>query len=349
MIELEEIRSLAREFARAELRPGVEYWDRDAALGEGILPQLAELGFFGMLVAEQDGGMGFDARTFTAVLEELAWGEPSSALIVLAQQVVASALASAAEDVRARWLGPLAAGEIRACYALDDDADMHARRDGDDWRVSGSAPWVLHAGDAALAVVRASHEQEGGGPAVYAVSLDDGARFGERAATLGLRPLHVAPLLLDAAAASRLDERALSAAVRTGRLGVAAVALGIAQAALDHALAYAAQREQFGTKLREFEAIRLKLADIAIRIAATRSLLTEATTDGELGTVAMAKVLASETAMHATTEAVQIFGGYGYMRDYPVEKLMRDAKAMGLLQGPDERLRLEIAAKLYTE
>lgn len=347
MIELNEIRGLARDFAQAELRPGVERWDHDRALGENVLPQLAELGFLGMVVAEEDGGMGFDMPAFAAALEELAWGEPATALLVLAQQIVASGLAGAPADVRKRWLEPLAAGTLRGCYVLGDEASLHASQAGDAWRVSGSAPWVLHAGDgAALALARAGLD---GGAGMFAVALDDGARFGERADTLGLRPLHVAPLLLEAAAAVRLGDDAGAAASRTGRLGVAAIALGIAQAALDHALGYAAQREQFNTKLREFDAIRLKLADMAVRIAATRALLLEAAQQDALTAAGMAKVLASQTAMHVTTEAVQIFGGYGYMRDYPVEKLMRDARAMGLLQGPDERVRLEIAVALYDD
>lgn len=347
MSALDEIRALARDFARAELRPHVEHWDHDAALGANVVAQLAELGFFGMLVAEADGGMGFDDATCAAALEELAWGEPATALVVLAQQVVASGLATAPDAVRERWLGPLADGSVRACYVLDDDGRLHARQDGDGWSVSGSAPWVLHAGDAAVALARALTDD---GMATFAVSLDEGgARFGERADTLGLRPLHVTPLLLDTAAAVRLDDGALDAATRTGRLGVAAVALGIAQAALDHALAYAAQREQFNTKLREFEAIRFKLAEMTVSIRATRALLLEAAAAQDPAMAAMAKVFASDGAMRVTTEAVQIFGGYGYMRDYPVEKLMRDAKAMGLLQGADERLRLEIAATLYDE
>ncbi len=346
MIELNEIRTLARDFARAELRPGVERWDHDAALGTDVMPQLAELGFFGMLVAEQDGGMGFDLRTTVAALEELAWGEPATALLVLAQQIVATGLAGAADDVRGRWIGPLATGEVHGCYALGEDVALHARADGDAWRISGSAPWVLHGGDAGVALVQAATDD---GTSLFAVGLDDGARFGERSATLGLRPLHVTPLLLDAAAAVRLDGDALPAVHHAGRLGVAAVSLGIAQAALDHALDYAAQREQFNTKLREFDAIRFKLADMAVRIAAARSLLVEAAAGDAHAPAMMAKVLASDTAMHVTTEAVQIFGGYGYMRDYPVEKLMRDARAMGLLQGADERLRLEIATALYDD
>lgn len=345
MIELNEIRGLARDFAQAELRPGVEQWDHDAALGANVLPQLAELGFLGMVIPESDGGMGLEMPASIAALEEIAWGEPATALLVLVQQVVGSALATASEDVRARWLEGLAGGAVRGCYALGDDVALHASRDGDAWRISGSAPFVLHAGDgAAVALVQATMED---GTGTFAVAFDDGASFGERVDTLGLRPLHVSPLVLEAAAAVRLDDAAYRAASRTGRLGVAAVALGIAQAALDHALGYAAEREQFRTKLRDFDAIRFKLADMATNITAARALLLEAAQQDSATAAAMAKVLGSRTAMQVTTEAVQVYGGYGYMRDYPVEKLMRDARAMGLLQGADEQLRLEIATALY--
>jgi alkylation response protein AidB-like acyl-CoA dehydrogenase len=350
MIELQEIRTLARDFARAELRPHVERWDHDSALDDSVVAQLAELGFFGMLVPESDGGMGFDVAAYGAALEELAWGEPATALVVLVQQVVAAALAHADADVRERFLGPLAAGDTLACYALstgDDEPTLHARVDGAAWRISGAAPWVLHTGRPALALVRAATDH---GAGLFVIPLDgDGARFGDRAATLGLRPVSIAALVLEEAAATRIDDAALAPAVRAGRLGVAAVSIGIAQAALDHARDYANQREQFSTKLRLFDAIRFKLADMMVRIAAARALLLEAaTSDSELH-ANIAKVFASDAAMHVTTEAVQVFGGYGYMRDYPVEKLMRDAKAMALLQGADERLRLDIADTLYQD
>ena len=344
---------MARDFARAELRPHVERWDHDATLGEGVVAQLAELGFLGMLVPESDGGMGFDDASFTAVLEELAWGEPATALVVLAQQVVAAALAQADAATRERYLAPLATGDAIACYALavgEDEPSLRARADGDAWRISGAAPWVLHGASGpsrgpTLALVRASTDA---GSGLFVIPLDgDGARFGDRAATLGLRPIAIAPLVLEEAAATRIDDGALEPAVRAGRLGVAAIAIGIAQAALEHARDYADQREQFSTKLRSFDAIRFKLAEMMVRVSAARALLLQAAQSEDAVVTDMAKVFASETSMQVTTEAVQVFGGYGYMRDYPVEKLMRDAKAMALLQGVDERLRLEIADTLY--
>jgi alkylation response protein AidB-like acyl-CoA dehydrogenase len=132
-----------------------------------------------------------------------------------------------------------------------------------------------------------------------------------------------------------------------GRLGIAAQAVGLAQAALDHALSYAGEREQFGRPIREFEAIQFMLADMATKVAAARSLLERAAAERTTGWSAMAKLFASETAMAVTTDAVQIFGGYGYMRDYPVEKLMRDAKATEIYEGTNEIQRVVIARDLY--
>jgi alkylation response protein AidB-like acyl-CoA dehydrogenase len=147
-------------------------------------------------------------------------------------------------------------------------------------------------------------------------------------------------------AAAVLGPEQLRAQASEAALCVAAVAAGIGRAALDHARDYADVREQFGRRLRMFEGIRFKLADMALRVGAARALLQRAATAAD---TSLAKVAAAEAAMYASTEAVQVFGGYGYMRDYPVEKLMRDAKAMSLLGGADERHRIGIAERLYAE
>lgn len=163
-----------------------------------------------------------------------------------------------------------------------------------------------------------------------------GAQLGERVTTLGFRTVP-----LQRAEGPAPESSAVSL------LGIAAIALGIAQAALEYARGYADEREQFNTKLRDFEGIQYKLAEMVMRIEAARALLQKAAAEPSEATTAMAKVFASETAMWVTTQAVQIYGGYGYMRDYPVEKLMREAKATELLQGPNDLLRVTIARNLY--
>jgi hypothetical protein len=169
---------------------------------------------------------------------------------------------------------------------------------------------------------------------MYAVPTD---APGERLTTMGFRTLELTRAAAGTGATTSPN----------GLLGVAAIALGIAQAALEHAIAYADIREQFGRKLHEFEGIQYKLADMATRTAAARALLHNVAGEPRLESAAMAKVFASEAAMWVTTQAVQIFGGYGYMRDYPVEKLMRDAKATEMLEGSNEMLRVTIALDLY--
>ena len=362
MQELQEIRALAREFAQAELRPHVEQWDHDRSLGPDVLAHAAELGFFGMLVPDRFGGMGFDPPAYVTVLEQIAWGEPGVAL-TLAHASMAGSLIQrrGKEDLQHSLLEPMARGDTIACFALAEEAagsdlqeaTTRATRNGDGWVINGNKAWVTNADLARVAIVLAAVDNDQF--ALFAVAREDGWTAGARASTLGLRPLSINALQLQdarvASSALLLGPASASEIVKTwadiGQLSIAAIALGISQAALDHAIGYADQREQFGRKLREFEGVQYKLADMATRTEAARTLLREAVAQNDVQHAAMAKLFASETAMWVTTQAVQIFGGYGYMRDYPVEKLMRDAKAMELLERANELLRVDIAEALY--
>ncbi|MFP4623407.1 MAG: acyl-CoA dehydrogenase family protein [Gemmatimonadota bacterium] len=367
MNETQEIRELARQFAEGELRPNVERWDHDAALDPATLQQLGELGFFGMLVPEAHGGMGFDRATYLAALEELSWGEPAVGLTLSTHSAFAVTLLAryGTPEQRDRWLPELATGERLGCLAVSEaeagsDAAAlaaTAERHGDDWVLSGTKKWVTNGRIAGLALVLARTGGEGpDGVSAFLVPTDVvGWVVEARESTMGLRPLEVVTVRLDgirlAGDALLGDEgagfRLATAGYDLGRLGIAAQAVGIAQAALDHALAYADERHQFGRALREFEAIQFKLADMATGVAAARSLLEWAAGQEGTGAPSMAKLFCSETAMAVTTEAVQIFGGYGYMRDYPVEKLMRDAKATEIYEGTNEIQRVVIARELY--
>ncbi len=359
MQELQEIRTLAREFARSELRPHIEAWDRDATLGERTIPQVAELGFFGMLVSEAHGGMGFDLPTYVAALEELAWGEPGVALSVAQSTFAAQLIQQLGDEAqKSSWLEPLARGELLACFALaeeDAGSDLgniktRAERGAQGWTLNGTKRWVSNFERAGLALVLADTAQ---GKKLFALPRAAGWTSTARAQTLGLRPLGVGSIELknvQAEAQHLLGDAAIDATGSlTGALGslsIGAISVGIAQAALEHAIGYADEREQFKTKLRSFEGLQYKLAEMATRTEAARALLLKAAAEGG-ALAAMAKLFASETAMWVTTNAVQIFGGYGYMRDYPVEKLMRDAKAMELLEGANELVRVRIAQALY--
>jgi alkylation response protein AidB-like acyl-CoA dehydrogenase len=373
-----EVRDLARQFAEAELRPHVEAWDRDGHLDPAVLEQLGELGFFGMLVPEEHGGMGFDVGTYLEVLEGLGWGEPAVALTLSIHSAFAVTLLlrHGTDEQKTRWLPALATGERVGCFALSEagagsDAgavSAAAELDGDSWVFTGEKKWVTNGriagGPAGLAVLIA--RTGGGGDDTGARGSDglsaflaptdvEGWKVVARERTMGMRSLEVVTVRLDGL---RLPADALLGGegegfrlamegLDLGRLGIAAQAVGIGQAALDHALAYGAEREQFGRPIREFEAIQFMLADMATKVAAARSLLERAGEERTTGWSAMAKLFASETAMAVTTDAVQIFGGYGYMRDYPVEKLMRDAKATEIYEGTNEIQRVVIARDLY--
>lgn len=361
--EQEQVRALAREFALAELRPHVERWDSERRLDDDVFAKLAELGFFGMLVPENYGGMAFDLPTYVAVLEELAWGEPTVALTLSIHSAFAVKLIleHGSEEQRQRWLEPLATGEVIGCFAISEpgagsDAaalETTATPDGDGWVLSGTKKWITNAGIAGLAVVIARTGEKFG---AFLVPTDSpGYELGERETTMGMRPIEVRTVHLrnvrvgpDALLGD--PSRGLAYAFQgldTGRLGIAAQALGISSAALEHAIRYADEREQFGRKIREFEAIQFKLADMATRLEAARALTRQAAANPSSRHASMAKLFASEAAMWITTQAVQIFGGYGYMRDYPVEKLMRDAKATEIYEGTNEIQRVVIARELY--
>lgn len=363
-IDIGEIRALARQFATDELRPHVERWDHDGALDEGVLAQLGELGFLGMDGPESDGGMGLDTTATAAALEALAWGEAAVAFTVAQAQQFARVLREAGSAApRAEWAGRIAAGEATACLALaeatgtegEDAPRARARRAGGGWRIDGEKRWVTNASRAAVALVSAETEE---GPTLFAVpTTTAGWNVGPRDSTMGLRPVEIATVRLSG---MEVGEDAvvgpaggavevLAAAADAHRIAVGAMAAGIARAAFDHARAYADVREQFGQRLRAFEGIQFKLADMAMRVEAAHHLVGRAAADfaATPGLAAMAKIFASESAMWVTTQAVQIFGGYGYMRDYPVEKLMRDAKAMELVGDANDVLRVHIAEALY--
>jgi hypothetical protein len=361
--QIQEIRTLAREFAGEELRPHVERWDHERAIDASTIAQLGELGFFGMLVPETHGGMDFDLPTFAAAIEELAWGEAAIAMLVAGNAVLSRLLIEqGTEAQRHEWLDRIVRGEVITTTAVAEEEagsdvaaiQTTAMRSGAGWVVTGEKKWVSNAarGGVALVLARTSENSRG----AFLVPLTaPGVSITERAETLGFRTIDISTVRFDGvqlgsdALLGAPDGGAAILAARAdlARIAAAAVATGIARAALEHALNYADTREQFGSKLRTFEGIQFKLADMSARTAAARALLEDAAATATHERIAQAKLFAGETAMWVATEAVQIFGGYGYMRDYPVEKLMRDAKAMELIEGASELLRVEIAETLY--
>jgi len=382
-----EIRTLARDFVAAEIRPHAAEWDAHRELDPGIFVKLAELGFLGMRVPEEFGGLELDLKTYLMVLEELAWGDASVALAVAIHSgpVTSMILREGTQEQQARYLPVLASGERLGAFALSEaGAGSDARalktravRTGSGWSITGRKKWVTSGQRAGLIVLFARDAEDGG---IHAFLVEPGLRgltVGRRERTMGLAALDTVELALDGVEvgddallgeAGRGFEYARSA-LEIGRLGVAVQAVGIGRAALEHARRYAQERVQFGSPLTELQAIRFKLAGMSNRLTAARALVNwaaeamvgtggrnansgreegvldpEAPSAGALA--AMAKATASEASVWIADEAVQIFGGYGYMRDYPVEKLLRDAKGTELYEGTNESMRLIIARDL---
>ena len=373
--EQREIRDLARDFVEGEIVPRAAAWDRDRAFDREVLDKLAELGFLGMLTPPRYGGLGLDAPTYLVALEEIARGDAALALAVAIQNgpVPHILLTHGSEAQKTRWLPALASGEKIGGFALSeaeagsDPSAMTTRALAGDgtWTVSGSKKWVTNGSRADVVIVFARTGPAGSRPPIGAFLVDTdaaGYRVGRREKTMGLRASETVSVDLEGVrvGADRLvgdPARGLAYALRAldlGRLGIGAQAVGIAQAALEHASRYARERRQFGRPIADFGAIRSNLAIMATRIAASRALVMEGAAawegrnagDGEglpvTARSAMAKLLASETAMWVTEEAVRIFGGYGFMREFPVEKLMRDAKGTEIYEGTSEILRLVI-------
>lgn len=379
------IREMTREFSDGEVRPRSGAWDERRRLDEDVVGMVAEFGFLGMRVPEEFGGLGLGLCACLGAIEELARGDASLALSVSMQNgpVASLFLAHASDALRRRVLPGIASGEGLVAFAIGrletgdagDAENVRATPSGGGWRLDGRRHWVVDGGRATAAVVfggSAPEDGTGGGTGAFLVeTADPGYRVVRRRETLGLCAAEIVDIELDdvrVPADHVIGDPARGHVYATqvlpaSRLCGAAVALGIAQAAFEHATGYAREREQFGRSLTGFGAIRHKLAGMAMRIAAARALVREtalgleaAGAGGEAGMAAgtdrpelavtpdMARWAANHAAVSVAREAVQIFGGYGYMRDYPVEKLMRDASGTGICEATGEVLRI-IAAR----
>ena len=371
-----QIVDLAREFARTRIEPFAAEWDRTKHFARDVIDELGRLGFLGMTTPEEYDGMGLDTVTYLLALEELAAADASVAVSVGLHNAIPMTLlvrhGSTAQ--RERWLKPLARGERLAGFALSepeagsDAASLRAQavRDGDAWVLNGAKAWASNGGtaDLMMIMVRTDAPDARRGPkgiSAFIVPTDaPGYRPGKPEDKMGLRASNTVAVALEdlrLPADQLVGEEGMGfvyamEGLDVGRLGIATQAVGIARRALEHALAYCAERRQFGKALREFQAVQFKLADMATRIEAARALTHLAAARKDRGEditrhASMAKLFASETAMWVTTQVVQLFGGYGYMRDFPVEKLFRDAKITEIYEGTSEIQRLVIARELY--
>ncbi|HEY2067506.1 MAG TPA: acyl-CoA dehydrogenase family protein [Gemmatimonadaceae bacterium] len=375
-----EVQQLARDFAAAEIAPFAERWDRDACFPIAVARKMGELGFLGMLLPEEYDGLALDTRSYLLALEEIAAADASTAVLMsvhnsLPTQMI---LHFGSAEQKERYLRPMARGEMIGAFALSEPeagSDASAVRcqavraaDGSGWSLTGTKSWVTSGTFADAIIVMARTDTPDArrgskGISAFIITPDlPGFRVGKKEDKMGLRASPTVQLNFDGMHvpdANLLGEegQGFVYAMRSldnGRLGIAAQALGIARASLDASLDYAAERQQFGQPIKDFQAIQFKLADMASRIASARALLhlTAAAKDrGESTTLygSMSKLLASETAMWAATQAVQIFGGYGYVKDYPVERYFRDAKITEIYEGTSEIQRIVIARELYAE
>ncbi len=370
--EQEAIRQMVREFAEAEIRPVVSYYDETQEFPHQLFAKMGELGLLGILVPPEYGGAGLGYMEFALIIEELARVCPAIALSVAAHNGLCTnhILSFGSEELKQRYLPELASGKALGAWALtepgsgSDAAALRttARREGDVYILNGSKSFTTHGGVGSIAVVMALTDPQRGRHGISAFVLEKGMpgfSAGKKENKLGMRASDTTTLLLDnvRVPAENLigtegeGYRQALYVLDGGRISIAALAVGLAQGALEHALQYALQRQQFGQPLVEFQAIQMKLACLSTELEAARLLTYRAAWLRQQGRsvrleAAQAKLFASELAVRAAEEAVQIFGGYGYVKDYPVEKLYRDAKLLTIGEGTSEIQRLIIARQL---
>jgi alkylation response protein AidB-like acyl-CoA dehydrogenase len=368
--EQREIQSLARELAEAEIAPHAGDWDRAHAFPRELIGKLGDLGLMGVCVPEEYGGAGADFVSYILVLEELSRADAGVGVTVAVHTSACTLpiLQFGTEEQRARFVPPLARGEGVGCFALTEPGSgsdagslttKAAPEDGG-WRITGAKQWITNAafGGTILLFARTDPETRSA-RGVSAFILDsDQVEITRTEEKLGLNSSVTNDIALDSHVdADRLigDEnhgfRIAMATLDGGRIGIAAQAVGIAQAAFDVARRYAQEREAFGHRIADFQAIQHKLANMSMEIDAARLLVMRAAWLKDQGRPhtdagAKAKLFASEMARRQTAEAIQVLGGYGYTKEFPVERYYRDAKITEIYEGTSEIQRLVIARQI---
>ncbi|QQT28106.1 acyl-CoA dehydrogenase [Sphingobacterium spiritivorum] len=366
------IQAAARDFAQQDLKPGVIERDELAKFPFEHVKQMGQLGFMGMMVDPQYGGAGMDTIAYTLVLEELARIDASAAVIMSANNsLVCYGLdAFGTEEQKQKYLHPLASGEKLGAFALSepeagsDATSQHtiAEDKGDHYLLNGTKNWITNGGNADYYLVIAQTHPDKGHRGINVLIVEkgmEGFTVGPKENKLGIRSSDTHSLMFSDVKVpkeNRIGEDGFGFkfAMKTldgGRIGIAAQALGIAAGAYELALAYAKERKTFGKPISEHQAIQFKLADMEMEIEAARLLIHKAAWLKDNGqpygkAAAMAKLFASEVAMKTTIEAIQIHGGYGYVKEYHVERLMRDAKITQIYEGTSEIQRLVIAREI---
>jgi butyryl-CoA dehydrogenase len=369
--EQREIQKLAHDFARAEIEPNASAWDRAHAFPQELIGRLGELGLLGVCVPEEYGGAGADFVAYVLVLEELSRADAGVGVTVAVHTSAATLpiLAFGSDEQKARFVPPLTRGEAVGAFALTEPGSgsdagslrTSAEPEDDGWTISGSKQWITNGSFAGTFLLFARTDRtSAGADGISAFILDaDHVRVVREEEKLGLNSSSTVDLVLEDVHVGPdrlLHEEGKGfhvamAALDGGRIGIGAQAVGIAQAAYEVARDYALERQQFGKRIAEFQAIQWKLADMATEIDAARLLVHRAAWLKQRGLPhaeegAKAKLFASEMARRQTGEAIQILGGYGYTKEFPVERFYRDAKITEIYEGTSEIQRLVIARSI---
>jgi alkylation response protein AidB-like acyl-CoA dehydrogenase len=369
------LRQTVREFAEREIAPGASDRDQAARFPSELIPRMADLGLFGINVPQAYGGAELDALCATIIIEEVARFDGALALIVASHNSLCAGhiLSFGDETQKEKYLPSLASGKKLGAWALTEPGSgsdaaalkTSARFDADHWILNGEKQFITQGSTAGVYVIMASTDPSQGkrGISAFIVERDTpGLSVSRVENKLGVRASDTAGLRMEAVRIPRdnllgdlngaFDN--LARILQGGRIGIGAMAVGLARGAFEEALKYASQRQQFGKFIAEFEAIQWMLADMATEIEAARLLVQRAARLKDAGqpfsqAASEAKLYAAEAAMRATTKAIQIHGGYGYLKDYPVERYFRDAKLCEIGEGTSEVQRMIIAKDILAE
>lgn len=369
--ELQEIQARARKFAQEEIRPIAAEYDRKGEVPPGIVEKAKAAGLLNVTIPKEYGGMGYGALESAIIAEELGAACAGISITILVNGLALTPIQLfGTEEQKERFLRPVAEGAKLAAFCLTErqaGSDAGAIKttalpDGDDYVINGQKCFITSGGLAEIMTVFALTDPERGARGVSAIIVPartPGIRVTKIEDKMGQRASNTVELTFENVRVPQANllgkpGRGFAIALQTldfGRSGVAALSVGVARAALEYALAYAKERQQFGAPIINNQGIAFLLADMAMKIEAARLLTWQAAWMADQGLKvteksAMAKCFASDTAMEVTTHAVQILGGYGYMRDYPVEKLMRDAKLLQIYEGTNQIQRMVIAREL---
>lgn len=369
------IRDTLRDFARARLAPNAAQWDRQHRFPAAVLQELAALGVWGMVVPEQWGGAGLDYVSLAVAIEEIAAGDGATSTILSVQNSLVCGIldkyGNAAQ--KERWLRGAATGELLGCFCLtephvgSDAAAIKTRavKDGDHWVLNGVKQFITSGKHARIAIVFAVTDPAAGkkGISCFCVPTDTpGYQVARIEDKVGQRASDTAQILFedcripaDCLLGNEGDGYRIALSnLEAGRIGIAAQAIGMARAALEAALAYAKQRETFGKPIIEHQAVAFRLADMATQIEVARQMVWHAATLRDAGQpclkeASMAKLFAAEMAEKVCSDAIQIHGGYGYVADFPVERIWRDVRVCQIYEGASDIQRLVIARALTGE